>query len=390
MIVLGLYAASMLSGMPSAPQASAGATRVQDRIRPDAAAPDADSQGEPASPFHGNGATLRTEHFSIRYDTSYEVLRPLVGRLEGTYSAVHAYCAALDLPVRAPDEAMKIVLFAHYADFSDYAATLGLDGPAMAGIYDQKSNVSVFCGMEDHPGLRPINLEIERTQDALKGFRDRQASSGRIAAVQPNLRSRLANLRTQRRLLVKRFNRLVIQHEAAHQVLFNLGVHVRGAQTPVWLTEGLACQFEVPQPGAARGHLAINQVRLGDFRSALKVAPGVREYAAEALQNAVASGRFLPLRTLSTEFEAFVQADGHEAFRYAQAWALVYFLDRNHQEALRRYLKGVARRRVGKPVGPEGEIAAFQDAFGEPDGEFERAWIDGVLGLQFDPRQAGG
>ncbi len=63
-------------------------------------------------------------------------------------------------------------------------------------------------------------------------------------------------------------NRSVVQHEAAHQLLYNFRVHNLESSwaNPQWLVEGLATLFEVPPGKHGAGAGVINQRRLGDIR----------------------------------------------------------------------------------------------------------------------------
>ncbi len=185
-----------------------------------------------------------------------------------------------------------------------------------------------------------------------------------------------------------RFDRFVIQHEAAHQLLFNLGVHGRGADNPGWLVEGLACQFEVPQSAPGGALKRVNQMRLADFREALGVPSGAREMTEEAYRKAMELGRYVPVIDLIADRE-LLAGGGKIAFRYAQAWALVYYLERRFRDELTAYVKQTSRREPGDPIGRRRNIEEFRDLFGDPDDAFDRAWIRYMLKLRFDPARAG-
>jgi len=164
---------------------------------------------------------------------------------------------------------------------------------------------------------------------------------------------------------------------------------VRGAENPIWLLEGLACQFEVPQAGALRPMTRINHLRLADFRDALQVPPDARKVANQAYQLAMEEHRLIPIADLVAGEDRFVGTDSHIAFRYAQAWALVYYLHREHREGFAAYLHELSEREIGKPVGRERNLSEFRVSFGDPDEAFERTWLDWVLRLHFDRQEVG-
>ncbi len=337
----------------------------------------------------GEGFRIReTDHYTLAYDTSYEALRPLIGRLEGTYDAIWRFCEANGLGVRLPASRLEVLLFARYEDFAEYLAGIGLRAGSVAGAYDPRTNVSAFCHVESSPGLAQINGQIEQVQKRLKRLKGRESGAS-ARERREHLRRHLSKLRLQRDALTKKFNRLVIQHEAAHQMLFNVGVHVHWADNPLWLTEGMACQFEVPQAGSARPMGRINHLRLADFRDALGASPDVKSFSEEVYEEALASRHLVPLVDLITDDELFTGQERDVVFRYAQAWALVYYLHHRHRKEFVTYLRRLGTRKPGEHVAWQRKIEEFESAFGKPDEAFQRRWITYMLELRFDRREAG-
>lgn len=328
-----------------------------------------------------------TDHFTICHDTERDVLLPLVGRLEGTYDAVWKYSTGLDLGVTAPTERFGVILFNELDAFDAYRQEAGVLSSSSAGFYQQQSNLSVFFNTYNTPSLRQVHEEIERAQARLSHLRRSDGRGSRDQ--QKQIRRVLTALRAQRDDVVERFNRLVIQHEAAHQMLFNIGAHVRGAQTPFWLAEGLACQFEVPQGNPQNGHTRVNQMRLGDLRDALDVDPRAEWVTDEQLDRAQESGRFLPLRALICEDEQFTNGGHHAVDRYAQAWSLVYYLSNHQPEAFAAYIRDIMKRQPGERISAADELSLYTEHFGKPDATFEKNWIEHVLRVRYDRRAAG-
>ncbi len=330
-----------------------------------------------------------TDHFTIAYNTHYNALRPLVGRLEGTYDAVWRFCRANDLVAEAPTRRLEVVLFDRYEEYLRYAAGVGVAAGSMAGFYHPRTNLATFCNMHNSPVLAGLAKEILRVEADLSRSNAGTAPKPKNRARRQLLQRTVANLRAQQDALVKRFNRFVIQHEVAHQFLFNLGLHVRGGKNPVWLVEGLGCQFEVPQSDGAGKLKRVNQSRLGDFREALGIPTDAGRVSPDLYMPAATNKRWLTLVELIGLEEMFGKRNDEVAYRYAQAWALVYYLYREHRGPFIKYLQRLGTRRPGESFDRQQEIAEFESHFGKPDAAFEGAWVNFTLKLRFDRREAG-
>jgi hypothetical protein len=341
----------------------------------------------PALPVEGF-RVLETEHFAIAYDTSYDVLRPLVGRLESTYDAVRHFCEDGGLVTEPAPEPLRVLLFDHHETFKTYLGTLGIEAGSLAGVYHQENRIAAFCNVRNSPELAPIAQQVAHLERQLlrTGPDPDHPLSGTERA---ELRRRLDALQERRDALVGRFNRFVLQHEVAHQILYHMGVHVLGADNPRWLVEGLACQFEIPQTSRRRTMTQINHLRLADFRDALGAGPDAGHYADGAYDAAVAKGHLLPVADLIGEDDPFAVGEPQLAYRYAQAWALVHYLHATHREAFATYVGGLSRRKVGEAVGRDRELEEFRRAFGEPGEAFEHDWLAWVFRLRLDRNEAG-
>lgn len=366
-----VYAVSAFAGSPPAPPA------------------DEDFEDSLAA-LVGEGARVRrTDHFAIAYDAPAEIVTALVARLEGTYDAMWRYCEGLGLPVTAPPRRLGVLLFDRYEDFDRFRKASGVRSTAAAGFYDHGTNLAAFGNTQHMPDMDAVNKAIERITERRNALRRADHNSAAVRAESKELTQRLAGLYAQRDAIAERFNRFVIQHEAAHQTFFNIGVHVRGAQNPAWLVEGLACQFEVPQAHAAQGVGRVNHMRLADLRDALGVDMRVREMSDEQLRAAVASGRFAPLRELIGDSDSLSRAGENAVYRYAQAWGLVHYLNRTQREAFAKYVTALSRREAGVAVDADAEVRLFESYFGPADEAFLRDWIALMLKLRLDRREAG-
>src|SRR5262249_48914547 len=105
-----------------------------------------------------------------------------------------------------------------------------------------------------------------------------------------------------------RANKSVVQHEDAHQLLYNFNLHSRKGRNPPWFVEGLATLFEPPPTeGAGAGFNIINQDRLSTLRDIDKK-----------------GGKF--------ELEELIKTptliEGDAGKNYAEAWSLVYYISK--------------------------------------------------------------
>ena len=307
----------------------------------------------------------RADHFLIASDGNEGVVNPLADRLEAAYQAVVRFCDDLKISIHPPPKPLPVLLFNRHSDFERYASTVGFTGPAAPGCYHPRNNTAAFCNLHDLPKLRDISQRIE------------QAEAQRDSSTP---RERITEWRSQRDKLVETFNRLVIQHEAAHQLLFNIGVLSSDSEFPDWLVEGLACQFEVSLDGT-------NQMRLADFRKAYAATQNADTAPALGDTALPSNKQFLSLIELIADDEFNVADESKRAVRYAQAWALVDYLRRTHGEALATYLRRVTERKSNEPADRQHRITEFRLVFGSPDQAFERLWIESILSLPFDPRQ---
>lgn len=333
----------------------------------------------------GDGFKIRrTQHFAIAYDTPYNTVLALEGRLEGTYNSIHRFCNKEGLIAATPESKLRVVLFAAPEAYA--AACRRVSIPADAGgFYDQRTNISFFMDALARPEFAEITAEIDRLQQEITAQRDATAANAR--EMRDALLRHMNSLRMCRDADVERVNRLVIQHEAAHQLLFNLGVHRRGAPVPEWLVEGFACQFEVSQPTSETGLKKVNMLRLADFREAFAIPPSTTPVPAGRYTSALDEGRMLPLRELIGGATTLVAPGVEGTYRYAEAWSFVHFLHREHRVSFKEYVQRTAERKPGDVVTRDEEIALFETLFGPIDAEFQDRWVHFTLGRSFDPNR---
>lgn len=336
----------------------------------------------------GEGFSIRrTDHFVIVHDTSPEILAAFVNRAERTYDGVLRFCSTGEVPFTEPAHRLEMLFFNTTDGFVRYGRSIGFEQDGASGVYSPLHNRSAFFNTLNTPHLAQITRLVTDLEDRLAV----PPGGSALPAPERNaVQKRLASVRNQRDRFVNRVNQLVVQHEMAHQVLYNIGVHTPGARNPGWLLEGLSCLFETPPTRSGAGFGAMNQMRLRDFRACLTSLDenGPRP---ENLDRAYRSGRFVPLKELIGDTDLFSRGDNPEiVYVYAQTWSLVHYLQRRHREKLADYIRQVARRRPGEEFTAQQEVAAFEAVFGPIDEQFQRRWLTFTLDLPYRPEEAGG
>jgi len=139
-----------------------------------------------------------------------------------------------------------------------------------------------------------------------------------------------------------------IVHEATHQTAFNVGVHLRRTEQPIWLVEGLAMMFETPGMREAWSlHSRPNRINHGRLRYFLKT---LDQRPSDTLIRLVTSDQMF-------------RTDPGAA--YAEAWVLSFYLFETHSQEYGRYLARVANRMQFSTYSAKQRYADFVSAFGK-------------------------
>ncbi len=227
---------------------------------------------------------------------------------------------------------LVVIVFSSREAYMKYA-TLEV-GPAarnMIGYYSLATNRVLTCDLtESDPGL---------------GRRERRASAQQINELlsQPDSERNVAT----------------IIHEATHQVAFNSGLQTRFADIPLWVSEGLAIYFETPDLESAKGWRTmggVNYPRLERFHEYLPARP------AESLPSLIGDDK--RMRDPSTALDA-----------YAEAWALNYYLLRQHPKEYLAYLKRLAAKPPLVWDDRDARLAEFRQAFGPDIGRVDDQFL---------------
>lgn len=303
-----------------------------------------------------------TDHFFVLYNTNDRILRRFVHRIEVTYDAVHRFATKLEIPLQYPFEKLPIVFCNSYDDFGKAMERLWLGKPkrGFAGFYFQRWDVCIFYNGADADW-------IKKRQDTADDIRKRARSASSLAE-QRRLHLHADRLINRAKNDAKHWNRRLVQHEVAHQLLYNFQVHRRGVVHPRWLREGLATLFEPPPTRRGAGFNVINQDQLRL----------IREY--------IEAGRTIPIKELLTNAELFSGTDDQIDRAYAHAWALAFYVTKQKPKAFRKYIDLLNARPQKTKAPDEQEIADFETCFGPLDETFVKRWEAYLTNLPFRPR----
>jgi len=300
----------------------------------------------------GVGAKIRhTAHYAIAHDTDDETLNAFISRIEATYASVIRFADRVGVPVKQPREKLKIIFFDKFEPYGRFMQKSGIAiSQEMPGFFSPGPNRSAFYNYSDADSLKKMRDELAAARETGKAAR----RSGQTPQVDF---TRIKAWEARIGAFQDRINRQVVQHEVAHQVLYNIGLHNRKfAANPRWLLEGLAMMFETPPTAGSSGLGAINQLRLVRWRD-------------------LADAKDLPsLRDLITRPELLLPSNPDVEKAYTQAWALTHYLERTKKPKLAAYIAAVRDRREARVYSAQEEMAEFEKAFGRLDADFVRKW----------------
>lgn len=344
----------------------------------------------------GEGFNIkRTPHFIVAYDTDESLASDLITRLERTRRSIYHFSGLIGMEARQPNHRLAAFFFNERISYDRYAERINFPSQGTYGVYHDGTNWSAFFNVANDPQMRRLQANIASAQQSLDDLIEAvkqiqgshsiinvQFADGRtiqmtrtqaekeIKASQRDLRE----LAGQRNTYAEHVNCTVIQHETAHQVLYNAGVHVRGACNPRWIVEGLATLFETPPSGNGSGIGTVNDLRLQDFRTAITGDATVQNVSTDDLLQAIASGKIIHPKRLITTPELFDMRGKRASNLYATAWALTHYLHRVRGKQLGSYLRDISTRQPGHQVAPDEELSFFESHFGPIDETFIRRW----------------
>jgi hypothetical protein len=301
-----------------------------------------------------------TDHFVVLYKADESVVKDFILRLERTYKSVHRFTVKQGIKIKYPKEKLIVIFCPDYDEYNGHCeGFVGRGAPASAaGLYwSGSANFSIFYDMSQSKAM----LEFATKADGLR----EQARNSKDPRVKRQ-KSKEAQWYVGR---AKRYqqtnNRSVVQHEVAHQLLYNLQVHHSTARNPQWFVEGLATLFEPPPGKSGAGFNVINQSRLRGIRDSFD------KYTADDLRKFVGAGATRG-GMLSLE-------------NYARSWALCYYLLKTKRKQLPTYIDLIKQRSRRKEMRSQDAIADFEKAFGKIDEKFIKRWSRFITSLPFMP-----
>tara|TARA_R110002111_G_scaffold117466_2_gene179495 strand:+ start:71698 stop:72930 length:1233 start_codon:yes stop_codon:yes gene_type:complete len=266
--------------------------------------------------FGSDFTVTQTKHFTICSQAGKRYTKWCGYLFERLYSVLHNHWDSKELPLHDPQVPMIAVIFKDRANFEQYASQiLGNDNAAVHGFYSTQSNRMVLYDLTAAPNEPPAFTDA----DILK------------------------------KLSKSPFNVATVIHECTHQIAFNVGLHTRFADNPLWLTEGMATYFETPDLRSKTGWRTVgkpNPWRLRQFQDYVR-----SRRPADSLQTLITTDqRFQdPERVLDT---------------YAEAWAFSYFLIKTKRKQYEEYLRLIAGKKPLIWSTPAERLKDFQSVFG--------------------------
>ena len=262
------------------------------------------------------------KHYLIFYDTSRAYAQWCGLLFERLYMAFTNYWTREGFELSDPEFPLVAVIFADKQAYVKYSRpVLGEAGESVVGYFNLQTNRMTMYDLTGTAGV------VRQSASVSTGAQIKQILA------QPDAQQTVST----------------IVHEATHQIAFNSGLHTRLSDCPVWFSEGIAMFFETPdlngQKGGWKGIGTVNGVRLEQFQDYLARRP------ADSLQTLVASDKRLH------EVKQGLDA-------YAEAWALTYFLIKQHPKEYIAYLRMLSKKKPLANDSPEVRLKEFQAAFG--------------------------
>lgn len=260
---------------------------------------------------------LTTDNFRVLYTGDEQWAQDTATLIEGLRGEFYQGFADAGFSVRPSGQPLVWMCFENHSDFVAYGRRADrTDASQIHGYYSLHTNIVAIARV----GHRTVAAAPVRA--------DLPASF----VVPENIRGSAEASRTL--------------HEAAHQLAFNSGLQKRGVAYPLWLTEGLAMQFEPDEAGG---------VGLGRDNPARRA--GLVEMRSR--------GRLLPLGRLITMTQ-FDSASGRtDRELYAQSWGLFHFLMQARPEQMKKYMAILASMPTGRSS-TRALSDAFVNSFGPP------------------------
>ena len=281
----------------------------------------------------------RTAHYVICYNTSRDYAQWCGLLLERLHLAFTNFWSRRGFSLKTPEFPLTAIVFADQQSYEAFSRTeLGDAVRAIIGYFSLRSNRMT---MFDLTGVATLGRSGRGTT---------AAQINRILS-QPEAERMVAT----------------IVHEATHQIAFNCGLHNRYSDCPLWFSEGIALYFETPDVSGAKGGSSavgtVNRSRLARFNEYLRQRPK------DSLVTLIRDDK--RLRDTKQGLDA-----------YAEAWALTYFLLKQHPKQYIAYLKTLSAKEPMRWDDPEARLREFQQAFGDDLAKLDAEMVRYMLRLR--------
>jgi len=281
--------------------------------------------------------TTATEHFVVLHKPNATYVEGACRTLEYAYGHFYEVFAQAGFSLSRPQERLVWICFPKKSGFSKYALQAeGMDLSWLDGYYSTLTNCVAVVQQDQRtrPREEPGGASAGDVRVAVAAHRSPHGGVLPMSAAG------------------QRFDVTRMTHEVAHQLSFNSGIQKRGVIYPLWVSEGLATNFEFDASVLA-GLEHDNAARC------------------RGLLEAYQTGELIPLRQLVVQ--ATVPPDTHVGRRYyAQAWGFFQFILLERSEGLRTYLHRLAAGRT-EHRDASAMLREFTSAFGPPE-TLELAW----------------
>jgi hypothetical protein len=316
----------------------------------------------------------RSAHVVVLHQHDEVEARERIELLESVTSAFYMLFAGQGVELRVPRQRLMSAFFAEHEDYLAFLHAEGADGFSTTRGYFHPTRNAVVAydsrsdrrNRNEREQLLARRDELTRQESALKAMPTRALARVRLGEGPERTVSRSEVSRTIDRLKGELNTHLTLleldrravdlgtaAHEMVHLLVANSGLIPRHDSIPIWLHEGLASQFEVVRGGRWAGISRAHDLRLPDWR------------------------RIRPLPRLEPLLRDVGFGHGYSRDRYAEAWALVYYLRTQEPTGFLTFLdllRSPGDR--GAPARPVAERSreAFIRAFGEDLEGRELAW----------------
>ncbi len=313
-----------------------------------------------------------SEHFVLATDADKTIANSTLHELEATYQHIQRWADSLELSIDTAHEAWPVIYFMHQLDYERNSYHVGTAATQEFGFYLPSQHLAIFLDITNHTQMRNADERIAQLQASIRTLAE--LSTDDNEAQRRKMREQLDALLTNKSHIHQRFQQLVVRHEAAHMILNGLGILNPNTTNPDWLTEGIACLFETQSPNNDRPNS--NPMRLADLQRALSQPPDSVPHQRQAI---------VPLATFVDETTFSTRSTHETAWRYAQAWALVQYMQANHPTLFTSFLTCQARTTIlpkSQKVSP-----CFKTTFLTNDSQFESQWDNWLSSLKLDHAQ---